>query len=87
MWRTLSDWFLAVLNMTRELQEHRATIRRLEERLRDMEEAMKLLALEQRHARELEASEREKLLLRIAAAVAKPKELPAPRGKQGEGQP
>jgi hypothetical protein len=66
------------------LQEHRTTIRRLEARLRDMEEAMKLLAVEQRHARELETAEREKLLLRIKAAVARPKELPAPRRKRGE---
>ena len=85
MWRTFADWFLAVLNMTRELQEHRVTIRRLEDRLRDMEEAMKLLALEQRHTRELETSEREKLLLRLEALATKPKKLPAPRGRRGEG--
>ena len=44
MWKTLSDWLFAVFNMSRELQEHRGTIRQLEERVRDMEEALKLLA-------------------------------------------
>ena len=68
--------------MSRELQEHRETIRQLDERLRNMEEAIKLLALEQRHSRELESSEREKLLLRLQQEIAKLKELPAPRGKR-----
>lgn len=83
MWRTLADWLLAVLNMTRELEENRATTRRLESRLRDTEEAIKLLAQEQRHVRELEAAERDKLLLRLAPLLAKPKELSTPRGKKG----
>jgi len=82
MWKTFSEWLLALLNMTRELQENRARVRRLEERLRDMEEAIKLLAQEQRHTRELEAVEREKLLLRFQQEAIKHRELPAPRGKQ-----
>lgn len=82
MWKTLSDWLLALLNMTRELEENRTSIRRIEARLRDMEEAIKLLAQEQRHAREMESSEREKLLLRLQHEVAKLKELPARRGRK-----
>ena len=69
--------------MSRELQEHRETIRQLEDRIRNIEEAIKLLAQEQRHSRELESTEREKLLLRLQTEVAKLKELPAPRGKRG----
>lgn len=84
MWKSLADWMLAMVNMSRELAEHRGAIRQLEERLRNVEEAVRLLAAEQRHARELEAAEREKLLLRIEAALTKAKELPAPRGKRGE---
>ena len=68
--------------MSRELQEHRGTIRQLEERLRNTEEAIRLLAQEQRHARELESSEREKLLLRVQQETAKLKELPAPRSRK-----
>ena len=83
MWRTLADWLLAVLNMTRELEENRASIRGLEARVRDMEEAIRLLAQEQRHSRQLEAAEREKLLLLLQRELTKPKELPAPRGKKG----
>ncbi len=71
MWRTLSDWLLAFLNMARELQEHRTGIRQLEDRLRDMEEAIKLLAQEQRHSRDLEASAREKLLLQLERELAR----------------
>jgi len=82
MWKTLSDWLLALLNMTRELEENRASIRRIEARIRDMEEAIKLLAQEQHHARELESAEREKLLLRLQHEVAKLKELPPPRGRK-----
>ncbi len=69
--------------MARELEENRTSIRRLEERLRDMEEAIKLLAQELRHARDLESSEREKMLLRLQHELARPRELPPPRGKKG----
>ena len=82
MWKTLSDWLFAFFNMSRELQEHRDTIRQLEERLRNSEEAIKLLAQEQRHSRELDSSEREKLLLRLQSEVAKLKALPPPRRKK-----
>ena len=33
MWKTLSDWLFALFNMSRELQEHRETIRQLEDRV------------------------------------------------------
>lgn len=69
--------------MTRELEENRARIRNLEARVRDMEEAIKLLAQEQRHARQPEAAEREKLMLRLERELAKPRELPPPRGRKG----
>ena len=82
MWKTLSDWLFALLNMSRELQEHRETIRQLEKRVRNTEESIKLLAQEQRHAREIESSEREKLLLRLQSEATRLKELPAPRGKK-----
>ena len=65
MWKTLADWLHAFLNMTRELQEHRTSIRQMDDRVRDLEEAIKLLALELRHSREAEAAAREKLLLQI----------------------
>lgn len=68
--------------MTRELQEHRDTIRRLEERTRNAEEAIKLLAQELRHSRELDSSEREKLLLRLQTELSRLKELPPPRKKR-----
>jgi archaellum component FlaC len=84
MWKTVSDWLFAVLNMARELQEHREAIRRLEEQTRNIEEAIKLLAQEQRYSRELDSAEREKLLLRLHTEVAKLKELPAPRRKRSK---
>jgi hypothetical protein len=66
--------------MSRELQEHRDTIRQLDERVRDTEESIKLFAQELRHSREMESSEREKLLLQLERELAKLKELP--RGKK-----
>ena len=50
--------------------------------MRDTEQAIKLLAQEQRHSREMASSEREKLLLRLQNEVAKLKELPPSRGKR-----
>jgi predicted RNase H-like nuclease (RuvC/YqgF family) len=82
MWKTLSDWLFAFFNMSRELQEHRDTIRHLEKRLRDTEEAIKLLAQEQRHARELDSAEREKQILRLQNEAAKLKALPPLRGRK-----
>ncbi|HEX3856340.1 MAG TPA: hypothetical protein VHY30_03465 [Verrucomicrobiae bacterium] len=80
MWKTLSDWLFALFNMSRELQEHRDTIRQLDERVRDTEESIKLFAQELRHSREMESSEREKFLLQLERELAKLKELP--RGKK-----
>ena len=82
MWKTLSDWLLAFLNLTRELEENRASIRRMEARIRDIEEAIKLLAQEQRHARELELVEREKLLLRVQHELGKLKDFRPATGKK-----
>jgi len=59
MWKTIADSLLAFFGMARELEEHRARIRRLEDRLRDHEAALKLVAQEVRHTRALEAAERE----------------------------
>ena len=47
-----------------------------------MEEAIKLLALEQRHAREAETAEREKFLLRVERELARPKALPPSGGRK-----
>lgn len=82
MWKLLTDWLLSTLNMARELQEHRSTIRQLETRLRDLEEAIKLLAQEQRHARQFDAVEREKLLLLVKQELAGAKKLSSGRTKK-----
>jgi hypothetical protein len=82
MWKTIANWVLAFFGMARELEEHRISIRRLEERLRDTEEALKLVALELRHARELDAAEREKQLLKLEREVARLRELPKPKGRK-----
>ncbi len=81
MWKTLSAWLLAFVNMARELEENRASIRRMEARLRDTEEAIKLLAMEQRHARDMESAEREKLILQLQQEISKLKALPG-RGRK-----
>ncbi|MBI4326332.1 MAG: hypothetical protein HY674_13875 [Chloroflexi bacterium] len=78
----LSDWLFALFNMSRELQEHRETIRQLEDRVRDTEESIKLLAQAQRHGRELDAAEREKLALQLERELARQKALLPPPGKK-----
>ena len=82
MWKMLSEWLLAGLNMARELDENRKSIRQIEAKLRDLEETIKLLAMEQRHARDMESSEREKLLLRLQQELTKFKALPQARTKK-----
>ena len=82
MWKTLSDWLFALFNMSRELQEHRETIRQLEERVRNTEESIKLLAQEQRHGRQLDAAEREKVVLQLERELARQKALLPPPGKK-----
>jgi mannitol/fructose-specific phosphotransferase system IIA component len=49
---------LAFFGMARELEEHRARIRELEERLRDHEEALKLVAQESIQCPPLRSRER-----------------------------
>jgi hypothetical protein len=71
MWKTIADWAAAFFGMARELQDHRASIRELERRVRDLEEVIKLLSLEQRHAREMESAEREKLILQLQTELSK----------------
>jgi hypothetical protein len=58
----------------------------LEKRVRDLEEAIKLMTNELRHGRELEALERENLFLRTmnvmqSAGIALPEEEPRDRKK------
>ena len=84
MWRTIADWVLAFFGMARELEEHRTNLREIEERVRNLEEAIKLLAQEQRHARELEMAEREKLLLKLERELTRQPRPPRPRGRKRE---
>lgn len=86
MWKLLTNWLLSMVNMARELQEHRASIRQVESRVRDLEEAIKLLAQEQRHARQLDSAEREKLLLLVKQELAAPKQLLSGRANK-RGKP
>jgi hypothetical protein len=69
MFRRLVEWTLSLINVSQELDRHRAAIRDLNARNRDLEEAFKLLSQEIRHLRELGAAEREKLLLKIEGIV------------------
>ena len=76
MWKALIDWTLALFGMVREIEAHDSEIRDLQRRVRDLEEAINLLIQEQRHAEEIAAAEREKLLLRFQAEIAKRPSLP-----------
>lgn len=83
------EWLVTLLNMTRELDENRASIREqgqriheLEQHTRTLHESIKLLAQEVQHSREMESVEREKFFLQLERELAKLTELPAPRGKK-----
>ncbi len=82
MWKTFVGWIAAFLGMTRELEEHRLAIKQLEERIRDNDETLKLLAQEMRHIREMEALERDKQLLKVEREITRLKELPGPKRKK-----
>jgi hypothetical protein len=89
MWKILGEWFLTLVNMTRELEENRASVRELgklfhelEKHTRETDEALKLLAQELRHARDMESAEREKFMLQLEGKITKLKELGAPRRKK-----
>ena len=85
MWKALIDGSLAFFSLVQRMEAHRVAIRELEQRVRDLEEAMKLSAQSQRHAGEIAAVEREKLLLRLEASLAKhPAALPARRRKKSK---
>ena len=71
MLRALIDWALSLLSTSREIAEIRSAVRRLDDRVRDLEEGMRIFSQELRHLRELDASEREKLLLKIEGIVAR----------------
>ena len=87
MWKTLMEWLVTLLNMTRELDENRASVREQGQRIYELEQyvqmleaSIKLLAQQLQHSREMESVEREKFLLQLERELAKLKELP--RGKK-----
>ena len=84
-WRSLAGWAIDVFGILRELEEHRVTLKDLQERVRSLEETLKLIAQKQEHRDEVAVLEREKLLLRIESEFAKRvRTLPAPRRKKSK---
>jgi hypothetical protein len=69
MWRTVADWILRTVELVEGQRKQQAKIVEFEKRIRDLEEAFRILSQETRHAREMEASERTNLLLRLENAV------------------
>ena len=76
MWKTVVGWVTAFLGMARELEEHRLAIQQLEERIRDNDETLELLAQEMRHMREIEVLERDKQLLKVEREINRLIEVP-----------
>lgn len=71
MFRQFTDWVVSLLGNSRELSDHRVRLKQLEERVRDLEEGMRMMLQQLQHDRALEASEREKLLLKVEALADK----------------
>ena len=85
MFRKLTDWALSLLDSSREMSEHRVRLKHLEERVRDLEEGMRVMSQQFQHGRELDVGEREKLLLKIEGIVAKG-QLPPPKRRRGKSR-
>ena len=80
MLRAFTNWALSLLNISSRLSKTRDELSRVEERVRDLEEGMRIFSQELRHLRELNAAEREKLLLKIEGIVTRVQ--PSLPGKQ-----
>ena len=76
MFRQFTDWVVSLLGNSRELSDHRVRLKQLEERVRDLEEGIRVMLRQLQHDRALESAEREKLLLKVEALTAKA--LPQP---------
>lgn len=65
MWKQLGEFFKHVLFLTQETQKNQDDIRRLEQEMREVKDALKLLAFEVSKLRDNEQHEREKMALRF----------------------
>ncbi len=65
MWKQLGEFFRHVLFLTQEVQKSQDDIRRHEQELREVKDALKLLAFEVSKLRDNEQHEREKMALRF----------------------
>ena len=81
MFRQFTDWVVSLLGNSRELSDHRVRLKHLEERVRDLEEGLRMMSQQLRHEREVDATARENLLLKIEGVVAKA-QLPLPRERR-----
>ena len=82
MFRQFTDWVVSLLGNSRELSDHRTRLKQLEERVRDLEEGIRMMLQQLQHDRALEAAEREKLLLKIEALAAKASPQPGRRRRK-----
>ena len=65
MWKQLGEFFKHVLFLTQETQKNQEDISRLEQEMREVKDALKLLAFEVSKLRDNEQHEREKMALRF----------------------
>ena len=82
MFRQFTDWVVSLLGNSRELSDHRTRLKQLEERVRDLEEGIRVMLRQLQHDRALGAAEREKLLLNVEALAAKASPQPGRRRRK-----
>ncbi len=87
MWKQLGEFFKHVLFLTQETQENQNDIRRLEQEMREVKDALKLLAFEVSKLRDNEQHEREKMALRFEIELLRSgRQLPmTPPDKEQDG--
>ena len=85
VWSSFAEWAMELFGMSRELKEHRLAIADLKERVRNLEEMLKLFAQQEQHREEVAALERDKFLLTIENEFARrDRSLTVPRGKKSK---
>jgi predicted nucleic acid-binding Zn-ribbon protein len=81
MWRAVAEWILRMTELVEAQRKQQTKISELEKRVHDLEQAVEIMSREARHTREIEAVQRENLILRLENAVkGNPSALPEPQG-------
>ena len=84
MWQKFAEFTKSLININETLQQNKSDIKELQREVRQLSLAIQLIGQEMQHSREREASEREKMALRLEVSLLKMRQLPAPKNDEME---